>query len=56
MSREHEEKTRRGTPCIIDEITYKNLVDAGRALGVSKTTILNRIKDERFPTYRYKKD
>ena len=55
MSTKHKEKTRRATPCIIDGIFFKNLVEAGKCLGVSKTTILNRIRDERFPNYKFSK-
>lgn len=57
MSKEHLEKTRRYKSCIVDGVKYKSMKDAGKAHGVSKTTILNRIRDNRFPTYMWvKKD
>lgn len=53
MSKEHIEKTRRYKPCMVDGVKYKSMKDAGIAHGVSKTTILNRIRDDRFPNYTW---
>tara|TARA_R110000796_G_scaffold44977_4_gene109247 strand:- start:2344 stop:3156 length:813 start_codon:yes stop_codon:yes gene_type:complete len=55
MSDEHIAKTRRATPCTIDNIEFINLTEASKYYNISRTTVLNRIKDERFPNYKFSK-
>lgn len=55
MSKDHLSKTRRSRKCEVDGIEYESLKDAGIALGISRITVSNRIKDSRYSNYKYKK-
>ena len=56
MSDDHIAKTRRATPCVIDNIEFINLTEATKYYKVSRTTVLNRIRNEKYPNYGYIKN
>ena len=41
-------------PVMIEGIEYKSVSEAGRALKVTPNTIINRIRNDKFPNYFYK--
>ena len=42
-----------GTPCLIDGIKFDFVVDASRAHGVTPETVRNRIRSEKFLTWKF---
>lgn len=42
-------------PVVIDGVVYISITEAARQFGVVPATILNRIRSDKFPTYRYLK-
>lgn len=41
---------------IIDGVEYETTREAGEALGVSRKTIRDRVKNDKYPNYNFKKD
>jgi group I intron endonuclease len=57
-SNETIEKLRKRTPTtqkvVIDDVEYPSMLEASKALKAHPNTITNRVKNPKFPNYRYK--